>query len=201
MKSFRAFPSPATVFDPIFVRVFRQHRLLPPAFTAVEMMVAVAIIVSLSLLVVPIAGSIKKEARRTQCQQKLRVLGVATEGYLQDHAYIYPDVEMGRESNEPDPESPTIEDVLLAYAGGDPSAFHCPADNELFEKTGSSYFWNHRLSGLARNSSALMSVSGGLSQIPLISDKEAFHGDPNGTNFLYTDFSATNQLRFGVESR
>jgi prepilin-type processing-associated H-X9-DG protein len=31
-------------------------------------------------------------------------------------------------------------------------------------------------------------------KIPLVSDKEAWH--PDGTNFLYADFSGSSQIRF-----
>jgi hypothetical protein len=38
------------------------------------------------------------------------------------------------------------------------------------------------------------------SQIPLIHDKEAFHGDEDGTNFLFMDMSAGRDVNFDVDT-
>jgi hypothetical protein len=46
----------------------------------------------------------------------------------------------------------------------------------------------------------MMGMSRGSSKIPLINDKEAYHGDENGTNFLFLDLSAGKDLDFDVET-
>lgn len=170
-------------------------------FTLTEVMVAMAIIVAITAITVPIVRTVQKSAARTACLQKLRVLGAAVEGYSIDHGGVYPDLDMGRESRragrpDEEDEDQVLEVVLLSYVGNDPEAFHCPADHEIYSKTGSSYFWNHQMSGLPTSSSGLLGMDTALESIPLISDKEAFHGDPEGTNFVYADFSSTKNPRF-----
>ena len=46
----------------------------------------------------------------------------------------------------------------------------------------------------------MMGMSRGSSKIPLIHDKEAYHGAENGTNFLFLDLSAGKDLDFDVET-
>jgi hypothetical protein len=46
----------------------------------------------------------------------------------------------------------------------------------------------------------MMGMSRGSSKIPLIHDKEAYHGDENGTNFLFLDLSAGKDLDFDVKT-
>jgi hypothetical protein len=81
-----------------------------------------------------------------------------------------------------------------------PEVFQCPADHEDYRKTGSSYFWTHRASGFKRTKVIMMGMSRGSSKIPLIHDKEAYHGDENGTNFLFLDLSAGKDLDFDVKT-
>jgi len=170
-------------------------------FTLTELLIGLAIIGVISGLAIPMVRGAKAKAHQAACIQKLRSLGVAVEGYTQDHGGLYPPLEMGRVSSEAGEDDLVLETVLLEYAGGDESSFHCPADNEHFKKTNSSYFWNHQLSGLPKVKVTLLGMDSGLETIPLITDKEAFHGDTNGTNFLYADQSASQKVKFDVGSR
>lgn len=89
-----------------------------------------------------------------------------------------------------------LETVLRDYQSN-PDLFHCPADKEFYKKSGSSYAWNNVVSGTAREA---MNFFGGnqASKIPLAGDKEAFHGDENGTNLLYGDFRTGDKVKFSV---
>lgn len=159
-------------------------------------MIALAIIAALVGLAVPIGKSVKGKSEQSSCLNVLRGLGVALEGYLIDHQGRYPDVAMGRSSTGGTPK--VIEVTLLDYAGSK-TAFRCPADHEHFDKSGSSYFWNETQSGLRYSQLGFMGID--KDSIPLIYDKEAFHGDQNGTNFLYADQSVNQKVDFNVDSK
>ncbi len=170
-------------------------------FTLTEVLVILAIIGTISAIVIPLSQSAKRTANHAACLQKLRSLGVAVEAYTIDHGGIYPDLEMGREESKSGENEPVLEQVLLDYAGGDELAFHCPSDQEHYSKTGSSYFWNVQMNGQNQVNPIFLGIPAGIGSIPLISDKESFHGDEKGTNFLYADLSVSKAVKFGVDSR
>ncbi len=170
-------------------------------YTLTEILVAVAIIGVLTAIALPIGKSVTRGANQAACLQKLRSLGAAVEGYTNDHNGTYPDLVIGRENRRSSEGEPVLEEVLLEYAGGDPEAFQCPADKEHFRKSGSSYFWNHQLSGQLKTQVTLLGMKVGMENIPLITDKESFHGDHQGTNFLYADQTASRKVKFEVGSR
>ncbi len=165
------------------------------AFTMVELLVALAVIAVLAGLITPVALNAKREARRAGCLTKLRGMGVALEAYLSDHSGVYPELEMGRDSESE--EVPVLERALEPYVSG-AEAFHCPADGEFYEKTGSSYFWNNTQNGLRRHQLNLMGKRQRLDIVPLIFDKEAFHPGSKGVNFLYADQSASREQKFST---
>lgn len=162
-------------------------------FTLMEMLVVLVVIATLAGIGIPIGRSILASSREAACLNQLRSLGAALESYLQDHNQILPDLAMGRSSKSD--ESPVLETVLLSYVET-PDAFKCPQDAREFEKSGSSYFWNHLQSGLHVSQVAFFGIKDRPDRIPLISDKEAWH--PNGTNFLYADQSSSNRIRFAA---
>ena len=132
----------------------------------------------------------------------MRNLGVGLEGYLIDHNDIMPDLYMGKRNKGSDEsEKAVLENELLPYVDDNEFAFQCPADHDLFKDTGSSYFWNENLSGVSRLKLDFMGAKADLGVIPLIFDKEAFHGDSNGVNFLYADQSASSKIEFDTGSR
>jgi prepilin-type N-terminal cleavage/methylation domain-containing protein/prepilin-type processing-associated H-X9-DG protein len=160
-------------------------------FTLTEMLIVLAVIAALAGIGIPLGRSVVAKSREASCLNQLRSLGVALEGYLQEHNRVLPGLAMGRSSRSD--ESSVLEAELLAYAET-PAAFKCPQDSKEFEKSGSSYFWNHLQSGLPVSQVAFFGVKDRPDKIPLILDKEAWH--PNGTNFLYADQSASNKVRF-----
>ncbi|MDA7881941.1 hypothetical protein N9A94_06510 [Akkermansiaceae bacterium] len=159
-------------------------------------MIALVIIGALGALALPIGKMVKRKSQQSACLNTLRGLGVALEGYLIDHQGRYPDIQMGRSSKGGDPE--VLEVTLLEYAGS-ATSFRCPADHEHYEKSGSSYFWNETQSGLRYSQLGFMGID--RDSIPLIYDKEAFHGEENGTNFLYADQSVNQKIDFNVDSK
>ncbi len=162
-------------------------------FTLMEILIVLAVIAVLAGIGIPLGRSMVAKSRETACLNQLRSLGVALEGYLQDHNRILPSLAMGRSSKSD--ESPVLETVLLGYVET-PDAFKCPQDSREFYKSGSSYFWNHLQSGLPVSEVAFFGINDRPDKIPLISDKEAWH--PNGTNFLYADQTSSNKIRFAA---
>lgn len=162
-------------------------------FTLVELLVVIAIIAVLVALLTPVALRMSREAKQAACLGQLRSLGVSLEAYLVDHSGVMPTMEMGRATENDD--VPVLETILRDYVST-PEAFHCPADEEHFAETGSSYFWNNTQSGLRRHQLNMMGTRDQLDIVPLIFDKEAYHPGPKGVNFLYADQSASRDIKF-----
>lgn len=165
-------------------------------FTLMELLIVLTVIAVLAGIGIPLGRSMVAKSREAACLNQLRLLGVALEGYLQDHNRILPGMAMGRSSKSDD--TPVLETVLLPYVES-ADAFKCPHDTREFEKSGSSYFWNHLQSGLPVSEVAFFGIKDRPDKIPLISDKEAWH--PSGTNFLYADQTSSNMIRFAAQSQ
>ncbi|MEM9281726.1 MAG: type II secretion system protein [Verrucomicrobiota bacterium] len=169
-------------------------------WTVIEILVTAAIIGLLAAVIIPSSQRIKAAAMSTQCLGKLRGLGVALNDYFTEKGPIYPDMVSARESKADD--APAMDTVLADYVR-DEYAFQCPADHEgLFEKTGTSYFWNSLISGQRFGQVDLLGLTQDESGIPLMSDKENFHeniGDE--VNVLYADGHVLKELQFSVGPR
>lgn len=162
-----------------------------------ELLIAMGVVAALAGIGIPLFRTMRAQAHQASCVNQLRGLGASMEVYLTDHSNFFPDMRMGRKTKSGSKN--VLEEVLLPYTGG-PEYFRCPADHEDFEETGCSYFWNHHASGLRKNMVRMFGTDATESQIPLIHDKEAYHGDENGTNFLFMDMSAGKDLNFEVDS-
>jgi prepilin-type N-terminal cleavage/methylation domain-containing protein len=167
-----------------------KHR----GFTLIEMLIVLAVIGVLAGVGIPLARSAIGKSREATCLNQLRTLGVALEGYLQDHQQILPDLEAGRSSKTED--VAVLDVVLLPYVDS-PDAFRCPQDSKEFEKSGSSYLWNFTQSKRRITDLWFYQIDEDHpDKIPLITDKESWH--PSGTNFLYADQSSSNRPRFAT---
>jgi prepilin-type N-terminal cleavage/methylation domain-containing protein/prepilin-type processing-associated H-X9-DG protein len=158
-------------------------------FTLVELMVVIGIIAVLAGIGYPVTRSFIAKSHEAACIGNLRSLGVALQSYLQEHNQIMPDLAIGRASKTED--IAVLDTVLLPYLDS-PDVFHCPADKEDFEKTGSSYVWNSSQNNRPISDLYFFHVREDL--IPLIFDGKTRH--PSGTNFLYADFRSSNKPRF-----
>ena len=164
-------------------------------FTLTELLVVLLIVAALAAIAFPIGRAILARSRSAACLSNLRQIGVALESYLQDNAQTMPAIAAGRKSKAED--TPVLETELASYLP-DSEVFHCPADHEVFEKSGCSYIWNSSQSGRHRRKLEFFGKSGADQRIPLVTDKEDWHpGDP-GVNFLYADLSASSKVQFGV---
>ena len=160
-------------------------------FTLIELLVVIAIIGALAGIVYPISQSVIGKSREASCLNNLRSLGVGLQTYIQEHNDHLPTLAAGRKSKTED--IPVLETALLSYFES-PEAFKCPADQKLYEASGSSYLWNSTQSGLLVSELAFFGIKDRPDKIPLITDKEAWHMDK--VNFLYADLSSANKQRF-----
>lgn len=173
-----------------------RSRGVKRAFTIVELLVVVGILVVIAAIAVPVGMGAIKQGHRAACLNNLREIGVGLELYMADNNDFFPEIEMGR--NSPDEEVPTLEGVLAEYLP-DAEVFHCPADKEFFAKTGSSYLWNSTQSGRHKLQTSFFGTENEPERVPLILDKESFHGDPLGVNILYANYRTTNKVEFDAE--
>ena len=166
-------------------------------FTLVEVLVVVLIVAALAAIGTAVVRSSIRSSHKAACLSNLRQIGVGLELYLQDHNALMPTLAAGRQSRQE--EIPVIETVLIPYLENN-DVFECPADPEVFRKSGSSYLWNTTQNGLHVTQLSFLGTENA-SRIPLVADKESWHSDAEegGTNILYADRSADSRLRFAAE--
>ena len=164
-----------------------------------ELLVVIAIITLLMGMGVGGYDRMKRQALSHQCTAKLRHLGVALNLYMGDNNLMFPILAPARDSKD-DNEMPTLDTALLKYVNSE-DAFRCPGDHQgLWEKTGTSYFWNSLVNGQSMGNMDFMGLTKNEAGIPLISDKENFHksvGDE--VNILYADGHVLSELQFTVD--
>lgn len=163
-----------------------------PGMTLLEILICIAGIAILAAIVFPLTNGFIKRAHKMRCQGNLRDIGFALDGYCRDHNGALPDLVAMRRSDKANVS--VLEVVLLPY-NSSTETFHCPADKEFFKKSGSSYAWNNLVSGMPREAMNLFGQNKA-KRIPLVGDKEAFHGKKDGTNLLYGDFRTADKVRF-----
>jgi len=181
----------------------RQNPSRRRGFTLVEGLVCLVVVALLAGILVPTADRVRASARSTRCVGNLREIGLALSTSYQDKGLAFPVLAPARESRDDhDEDFPTIDVYLLEYVQ-DETVFRCPADHEgLFERTGSSYFWNSLVNGQRWGNVDLFGLIKQEAGVPLVSDKENFHrhvGD--GVNILYGDGRVQRELQFIVDRR
>ena len=174
---------------------FRDGRPVPGGFTMTELMVVLLIIVALAGIAFPVGRSVLARSRSAACLSNLRQIGIGLESFLQDNNQMMPELAAGRKTKVD--EAPVLETQLASYLPN-PEVFHCPADHVEFERSGCSYLWNTTQNGRHRTKLEFFGKTGNDQRIPLVIDKESWHGGESGVNFLYADLSASSKVQFGV---
>lgn len=188
------------------MRKSRQRNRRRRGYTLTEVMVALAIVSLLAGVGFPAYKRMKGIARSTHCVSNLRQIGIALSSHLADHGMRLPTLVPARDDvNEEidlngDGTTDALEVALRTYLS-DELCFQCPADHErLWERTGTSYFWNSALNGQDLAAINFLGISKNTAGIPIVADKENFHvnvGDE--VNVLYVDGHVTRELRFIVD--
>jgi prepilin-type N-terminal cleavage/methylation domain-containing protein/prepilin-type processing-associated H-X9-DG protein len=189
--------------------IHRQNR----AFTLVELLVVIAIIGVLVAMILPAVQAARESARRTQCKNNLRQVGLAMTSYLDQKG------ERGKfpvVSNTPRTlnllKLPALNEVLAPFCEKSVDLWRCPSDHyepsesdlatnpELvavetyFDKEGLSYGFNPRLYDLStltgRTRQEVLDGPFGSTNILVVHDFRPFHGSPGddgAMNFAYLD--------------
>jgi len=166
------------------------------AFTLVELLVTISIIAVLAGLILPALGRGKESGRVAVCQGNLHQIGLALQLYVDDNKNIMPSMIDYNASVAPT--NQTNINILLAPQLGSTNVLCCPSDNQqIFQQTGSSYWWNNLVNGQNADRLQVMGLNLPMTRIPLVSDKQQFHavlGTNHAVNYLFADGHIKNLL-------
>jgi prepilin-type N-terminal cleavage/methylation domain-containing protein/prepilin-type processing-associated H-X9-DG protein len=165
------------------------------AFTLVELLVVIAIMGLLAALLLPGLGRAKESGRAAACLSNLHQIGLALQLYVQDNNNRLPytrDKSLTTTNELPSP------DMVLSNYLANLQVLRCPSDKQqVFETTGSSYYWNNLLNGQDADHLSAFGIGFAPHQIPLFCDKDKFHaarGPKKEVNYLYADGHLKNLL-------
>ena len=171
----------------------------PRAFTLVELLMVIAIIVVIASLLVPAVARARARAAGARCAAQLHGIGLMLQMYFGESRNVLPKVNMMPSLRPPLNSYPSLVQLLAPYDKGGTRVFRCPADQitqpapdappgfaTYFDREQSSYYWNEDVSIRASHITELKDSDGVL----LVQEYEPFHGRPGESgsiNRLYAD--------------
>ena len=170
------------------------------AFTLIELLVVIAIIAILAALLLPVVSRSKQSGKSAACLSNLRQVGLALQMFVQDNENKMPvmhNTALGTNTIVPTNSAGPM-DLVLSNHLGNVRVLLCPSDDkQLFQQTGSSYWWNTLVNGQDADHLSLLAIDFDSHNVPLVFDREAFHtaiGNGRGVNYLYADGHIKNLL-------
>ncbi|HXE52031.1 MAG TPA: prepilin-type N-terminal cleavage/methylation domain-containing protein [Tepidisphaeraceae bacterium] len=171
----------------------------PRAFTLIEIVVVIGIIVILAALLVSAMAKARASAAHARCAAQLHDIGQMLQMYFGENHNRLPKVNMMPSLRPPLNGYPSFAQLLAPYAKGGTRVFQCPADRitqpapdappgyeTYFAREHSSYYWNEDISIRASHITELKNSDRAL----LVQEYEPFHGPPGESgsmNRLYAD--------------
>ena len=99
-------------------------------FTLVELLVVIAIVGMLVAFLLPAVNAARNAARRTQCMNNLRQVGLSIEMYLDSHGEEYPHVAAIPGIGD----DPSVLEVFGPYFERNQATLHCPSDSSFYRR-------------------------------------------------------------------
>ena len=171
----------------------------PRAFTLVELLVVIGIIVILIGLLFPVLSRARAGAGRARCAAQLHGVGHMLQMYFGENRNALPKVNMMPSIRPPLNGYPSLVQLLAPYDQSGTKVFQCPADQithpardapagfeTYFAREQSSYYWNEEVSIYASRVTELKDAT----TVRLVQDYEPFHGpagSSSSVNRLYAD--------------
>lgn len=163
------------------------------AFTLIELLCAIAIVVLLAALITPAMQYMRNRGESVTCMNNLRQIDLAMKLKVQDNNNTYPKVETDPENPIYRPDDGALPlDELLAPYGITERILRCPSDAhgpDYFAKNGSSYLWIPLVDGEVATAAKVYLPAGVLelppSRLPEAADYSSVHR--GRSNVLFSD--------------
>lgn len=166
----------------------RRARAGRRAFSLIELLVVVSIMVILMSLLVPVVGMVREQVKRTKCMSNLRQLGMVVMAYTNDYGR-FPASEGGVAGMYPHALSTiggaTLPGIFVDYASGSPAIFYCPSNAQ--SRTPATHWPNAGLSMYAMSYGLMPWCSKAFFQVPMPN----YAPQPGVNNIVGSDFYAT----------